>query len=446
MTRRASRFAIVLLLSAAVARADFPQFRGPNGNGTATGVRPPLKWSGDADLAWATQLPGSGWSQPVVVGNTVFLTAAVADDLPRPKDMKDGVKDMRSIPGMFGKAPDIAIDWQLLAVGADSGSVRWAKSVAKGKPKYPIHPSNTYATETPCADAERVYALFGATGTLAAFDHGGRELWKVELGAFPFSSGFGSGSSPALHDGRLFVASINQKEPFVVAVDAKTGRELWRQSPGIPGSAWASPLVWVNSRRAEVVICGNMLVTSYDPATGRELWRLGGLDTSFAPSPACEGDRLVFGASSPFSKSPMYAVKAGADGDITLKAGEKSGPFVEWSRTGGNIGMSSPVAAGGLAYFPSDGFLTCYDAATGNQIYKERLPRARMVTASPVLVGDKLLLLDETGKAAWVKTGPKFEVVGGGELPDTFWSSPAVAGDRLFLRGVDKLYCVRHRE
>jgi outer membrane protein assembly factor BamB len=431
--------ALMVTLASPVA-ADFPQFRGPAGSGV-TDANPPATWSADANIAWTAKLPGSGWSQPVVVGDTVFVTAAVSDKLAKPKDMQAGVRDLQSIPGVGGRAPQADVEWRLTALDAATGAVRWSRTVAAGRPKHPVHPSNTYATETPCADAERVYAYFGATGTLAAFDHAGSERWRADLGTYKVISGFGSGGSPALFGGRLFIASFNEEQSFLAAFDAATGAEVWRKGQKA-GSAWATPFVWRNSKRAEVVACGNGVVTAHDPDTGAELWRLGGIDSAFAPSPAAAGDLLVMGANSPFSKAPMAAVRAGAAGDVTLKDGATSSDAVAWFRTGGNVGLASPVAVGDCVYFPSGSYLSCYDARTGERKYKERLPLFRTVTACALAAGDRVLVLDEAGRAAWVKAGPKFEVVAAGEIKDTFWASPAASGSRLFLRGVEGLYCV----
>lgn len=442
MFRAAVATAAVAAL-AGPAGADFPQFRGPAGNGVVDKADPPATWADAKNVAWTAELPGSGWSQPVVVGKTVFVTAAVGDKLPKPKDMQAGSRDLSSIPGFGGRAPDTTVQWQLLALDADTGKPRWTKTVVEAKPKYPIHPSNTYATETPCADADRVYAYFGATGTLAAYDHAGNPVWKAELGAYPISNGFGSGSSPALFDGRVYVACFNEQKSFLAAFDAKTGDEVWRQPRAKAGSAWASPFVWRTTGRTEIVAAGDKLVTGHDPKTGRELWRLGGLDTAFAPSPAADGDLLLLAASSPFSGSPLYAVKAGAAGDVTPKKGETTSAGVAWSRGKSGVGMASPTAVGGLLYLAADGLLVCVDVKTGKELYKERLPRSRMVTACPLAVGGRLLVLDEAGRATWVKLGPTFEVADTAELKDTFWATPAVDGDRLYLRGVERLYCVR---
>lgn len=434
----------LLWLTSAAAVADYPQFRGPTGNGRVESAEPPLSWSETKNLAWKTDLPGTGWSQPVVFGRSVYITAAVSDKLPRPKDMAAGAKALASIPvpGFGPKPLDATIQWQLLALDTESGEIRWAKTIVEDRPKHSIHPSNTYATETPCADADRVYVYFGATGTLAALTHDGNEVWRTELGAYPISNGFGSGSSPALFDGKLFVASFNEEKSFLVAIHAADGKELWRHEPEIKGSAWATPFVWRNKQRTEIIACGNKLATSHEPETGNEFWRLGKIDTAFAPSPSATEDLLLLAASSPFSASPLYAVKAGADGDISLARNESSNSGIAWFRNRSGVGMSSPVASGKHLYIPGNSILSCVDIATGAEQYKQRLPKSRMIAASSVTLGDKLLILDESGQATWVKTGPEFAVLGEGRLPDTFWSSPAISGKRIYLRGVAKLYCV----
>jgi outer membrane protein assembly factor BamB len=433
----------ILSVSANVWAGDFPQFRGPDGTGIVAEANPPTEWTLQKGLAWKIDLPGTGWSQPIVVGKLLFVTTAVSDQLKPPKDMFEGARDPASIPLMGNrKAPNIDVKWQVIALDAVTGETQWVRTVAEGKPQFSIHPSNTYATETPCADGDRVYAYFGATGTVTALDHSGKPVWNVELGAYPISSGFGTGSSPVLYDQKIFVNCFNEKKAFVIALDAVTGREIWRENRAKPGSAWASPLVWKNSKRTEIVACGDKLVTAHDPATGEELWRLGGVDTAFAPSPAADGDTLILGASSPFSSSPMYAIRAGASGDISLKRGQKSSDSVAWYQTKGKIGMASPVASQGYVYFASSGILTCYDVATGQRAYMERLPGGKTVAASPALIGDKLLVLDESGGAIWVKCGPKFEIVGQGEIDDTFWASPVAVNSRMYLRGVKGLYCL----
>lgn len=435
---------LALALTPTLRGADWPQFRGPGGVGVAGDAAVPTTWDETTNVAWKVRVPGQGWAQPVVVGDTVFVATAVSLGQPTPKTMMAGVVD----PSTRGpvKPGDGIYSWELHALDRATGKTRWTKVAAAGKPQQPTHASNTYATETPAADAERVYAFFGAAGVVVAYTHAGDEVWRKEVGVYPFTNGFGTGSSPALAGGRLFVQSYNEDAAFLLALDAKTGKELWKAERS-KGSAWGTPLVWTNSLRTEVVAGGDKSVISYDPASGQELWRMGGIDTSFSSSAVAAGDVLAFGTSSPGSSNPLYAVKAGAAGDITLKKGETRNEFVLWSRTKAGPGMASPVVAGGRLYIPGSGTLACFDLATGEPRYSERLPKARgMITANPVLAGGRLYVTDEAGRTAVVNPGPEFDPVGSntvGEKGEVFWASPAVAGGDLLIRGTSYLYCIR---
>lgn len=439
MIRLFLAFAVGLGLSSSLTAKDWPQFRGPSASGTTTGTELPTEWSADKNVAWKVKLPGSGRSQPVVVGDKLFVTAAVSDKLIKPKSFGQGV-----IETGRERLPNEEIDWQVVALDRATGKTLWAKSATKARPKHAVHACNSYATETPCADAERVYAYFGATGTIAAFDHAGQEVWKAELGAYPTVANFGSGSSPTLGGGKVFVTSFSQESAFVVALDCKTGKEAWRFQSGDKGgtTSWSSPMVWANSKRTELTVCGPGWVSGLNLDTGDELWTMSGFQP-FSSSPTVDGDTLFFSNGGQSSSGPLLGVRAGASGDITTKQGEKPSEFVAWSVNSGGAGWSSPLAQDGYLYVPGKGTFACYDAKTGKQQYNERVPNMSRLIACPVATGDQLLLLDESGSAAIIKAGPAFEVVGSGQLDDSFWASPAVAGGDLFLRGVDDLYCVR---
>ncbi len=435
----ASAVGLGLSVSSPVTAEDWPQFRGPSGSGATKGTDLPTEWSADKNVAWKVKLPGTGLSQPVVVGDKLFVTAAVSDTLSKPKSFGRGV-----IETGREKVPDAEIDWQVVALDRTTGKALWARSATKGKPKYAVHACNSYATETPCADAERVYAYFGATGTVAAFDHTGKEVWKAELGAYPTVANWGSGASPALGGGKVFVTSFSQESAFVVALDCKTGKEAWRFKWAETGvtTSWSSPLVWANSKRTELVVCGPDGVSGLALATGGELWRMSGFQP-FYSSPTVDGDTLYVSNGGQSSGGPLLGIRAGASGDVTPKKDEKPSAFVAWNLTGAGAGWSSPLAQNGYLYVPGKGTLACYDAKTGKQQYNERVPKTSRLIACPVGTEDRVLVLDETGSAALIKAGPAFEVVGAGKLDDVFWSSPTVAGGALYLRGVDHLYCVR---
>lgn len=421
--------------------SDWPQFRGPHGTGAVPAAKVPLDWSETEHVAWKVEVPGQGWSQPVVVGGTVYLTTAVGSGLATPMGMEAGVGDPRTMKA--GAPPDTSIDWRVLAFDLASGKQKWSASAATGKPKFPIHPSNTYATETPVADAQGVYAYFGATGTLAAFDPAGKTRWKAELGAHPVMQGYGTASSPAIHEGKIFVQCFNADQAFLVCFEAQSGKESWRVQRESPATSWASPLVWHNQERVELVTSGEKLITSHDPSTGKELWRIAGVYGPGSCSFGADPERLYFGQASPMANPPLYALPAGSKGDLSPVAGSSEVKGQAWAQKSASPGMPSPVGVDGLLYIASETLLTCRDASTGEQLYKERVPELVTIAASPLVIGDKLLLLDEEGRAVFVQVGPEFQVVGRGRLDDLFWSSPAVAGDALLLRGSQRLYCLR---
>lgn len=432
--------------AAMAADADWPQFRGPNGGSTTAG-RVPDEWAKDKNIAWTAKIPGTGWAQPVVIGDKVFVATAVSDPPFVPKNMLAGVSDPSSRANPDERkakpGPDVKIDWQLICLDLATGREKWAKTAASGKPKYAIHPSNTFATETPCADAERVYAFFGVAGLVIAYDHTGAEVWKMDVGTYPGMGDLGLGASPALHAGTLFVPLLNEDKATVLALDAKTGQEKFAIKREKAGTSWATPFVWKTAARTELVICGKGMVSGHDLLDGKELWRFTNVDSSFSASPTATEDVIVFGNGGPGSKSPLIGVKAGANGDISLKDKETANDYVAYFKTGAAPGMASPVAVGGYVYVPGQGTLACYEAKTGKQMYKERVPPGKMTAATPLVAEGKLFLTNEAGTTSVVKAGPEFEVLRSNPLDDLIWSSPAAAGDRLLIRGVKGLYCVK---
>ena len=308
-----------------------------------------------------------------------------------------------------------------------------------------MHPSNTWATETPVADASGVYAFLGPTGTLVALDTAGKTRWKAELGVHPMLEGYGTGSSAAILDGRVFVQSFSAEEGWLACFDAKSGRELWRATHEA-STSWSTPLVWKNQKRTELVVSSGKRISSHEPSSGKELWRLTGVSGPTMSSFAADAEHLYFGQASAWSvppNPPLYALAAGAEGDISPAEGSSEVKGQLWAQKLSSPAMSSPVAADGLLFVVMGNLLTCRDAESGEQLYEERVPGLVTIAASPIIVGDKLLLLDEEGHAAIVPVGPDFELIGKGALDDVFWSTPAVAGDALLLRGAKSLYCVR---
>jgi outer membrane protein assembly factor BamB len=439
--------AVALLLAGTAAWADWTQFRGPGGDGRADKATPPTTWGDSSNVLWKIAVPGVAWSQPIVVGDKVFVTTAISARQKKPTPGMGGFGGGGGFgkgKGGFGKGgtpPNEQYRWEVHCLDKTTGKTLWTKVAAERRPTIPIHSTNTYATETPTTDGERLYVYFGMVGVYC-YDLGGQLLWKKDLGSYTMGMGFGTGSSPVLADGRLFIQCDNEEKSFLIALDAKTGDQVWKVSRK-SRSSWSTPYVWRTKDRTEVVACGEGRVTSYDPATGKVLWELGGFTSGFQASPAADGERIYFGNNPPFGGGALYAVNAGATGDITLKGGAKSSQAVAWVRAKAGPYMASPLLFEGQVYVANKGLLTCLDAKSGKELYKERLPGGRGVTASPWVADGKLFVLDEEGQTFVIQTGPTFKLLAQNRVDGgMFWASAAVDGDRLLLRGTDRLFCI----
>ena len=419
---------------------DWPQFRGPSGNGLAAEANFPLDWSSEKNLAWTAELPGGGWSSPVVVADRLFLTTAVSEETGRPAGFGRGVAQM----GRFSQAsaPKNPVSFELHCLSLVDGKQLWKKVVDNRKPPFKIHPSNTYATESPATDGQRIFVYFGGIGVVACFDLEGNEVWKRDLGAFPTGNGFGSGSSLAIDGQRLFIQCDNDEQSFLTALDTATGNELWRKERE-GRTSWSTPLIWKNRVRTELIACGSGFVTSYDLQTGATLWQLNGMGGSFSSSPASDDDRIYFGNSGPGSRGPLVAVNAGAEGLLDVEGDIDSQPGIAWVQKASGPGMASPVVASDRLYVVSNGVLACLDAKTGERLYRDRLPEMSSVAASLWVAGDKLFILGESGKTAVIKVGDAFEVLGENQIEGLYWSTPSVVGDALLIRSATALHCIR---
>jgi outer membrane protein assembly factor BamB len=434
----------------AVPAGDWPQFRGPGGSGLADEERLPTEWGPGKNIAWKVRIPGYGWSCPVVWGDRVFVTTAVSDKQRRPGGGGGGGEP----------PPDAVFRWEVHCLDRATGKTLWHQVAAERKPAVGTHLSNTYATETPVTDGERVYACFGNVG-LFCYDVSGRPVWGKDLGAYRMFGSWGASSSPVLDGDRLFVQCDNQERSFLLALDTRTGRELWRVRRS-GGSTWSTPVVWRNVRRIEVVLMGDRHVRSYDPATGQVLWELAtaagvaqGVPPGVKPAaggckstPVATREMIYAGMATKVpgqQLGPMWAVRAGATGDVTPKSGETSNEHVAWFRSDAGPHFASAVAHGGLLYVfpPHDGVLRCFDARTGADVYQKRLTGARDFKASPWAEGGKIFGTDVNGVTFVVKAGREFRLLGKSALEETCWSSPAPARGALFLRGVEHLYCIK---
>ena len=415
---------------------NWPRFRGPSGRGIAPDDPTlPLRWSETQNIAWKRNIPGLGWSSPVVWGDRVFLTSASSSA---------EAETIRNGDFLDTGTPKDVHRWMLYGIDADTGRIAWKTELARDRPRISRHMKNTYATETPAADGECVYAHFGHLGTYAV-DHQGRVVWSKEWPAPEIRYGYGTAASPVLHDGILYIVRDNEDQSALIALEAATGREIW-SAPRDEGSAWATPHVWRNDVRTEIVVSGKDSVRSYS-LDGKPLWHLRGSTSLAIPSPF-SGEGLLFVGSGFQMESfrPLYAIRPGASGDISLEKGELSNDYIAWCHPQSGPYHPTPVLYRGLLYVLMDrSFLLCYDAKSGKEIYgKRRIARdAGRFSASPWAYNGHVFCLSEDGDTYVIQAGPEFKVVGKNHLDGMAMASPAIAGKSLWIRTRRNLYLIR---
>lgn len=432
------------LVSAQAPPVTWPQFRGPQASGVADGQALPDAWSAatNTHIRWTTAIPGLSHGSPIIWGDTIFVTSAVSQD-----------PNATFKPGLYGDG-DASADrsvhkWMLYAIDRASGRIRWERVAHEGVPKQKRHVKSTYASATPATDGRIVVAFFGSHG-LHAFDMNGTRLWERDLGRLDVGAydlpeyEWGTASSPIIDGNRVIVQADQQKGSFLVAVDAATGKDVWKtMREELP--SWGTPTVYRPSQpggRAELVTNASNYVRGYDPATGKELWRLGGSSKITAPTPIFTND-LIIVASGRAPERPIFAIRPGASGDIT--AGSEAGAkFLAWSRTGRGSYMPTPLIYGGRLYVLSNaGLLDSYDLATGAEVYRQRLNhQGSGFSASPVAADGRLYLSSEDGDVFVVRAGPEFAILATNPMGEPVMATPALGGGTMYVRGQHHLFAV----
>jgi len=420
--------------------ADWPRFRGPGARGVAADdPRLPSRWSDTKNVCWKVDLDGRGWASPIVVNGRVILTSAIPPEAP--EDAKKGLY-------FGGERPDVPegeVRWVVTCLDAATGMTLWETVIARGPPPGPIHVKNSYASETPISDGERIYAAFDGIG-IVCLDMEGNRVWEHRWRPRAMRSGWGPAASPVLHGDRLYVVNDNEDDSFVAAVDARTGREVWRQARD-EKSNWSTPFVWENGLRTELVTPGTGTTRSY-ALDGRLLWELaGGSAITIATPYAAHGLLYVSSGFVLDRARPIWAIRPGGAGDLTLPDGEDSSTAVAWCRRDAAPYNPTTLVYGDELYVLADrGLMACYDARTGEQHYrKERLPEGRAFTASPWAYGGLVFCANEYGETFVVRAGPTFELLHTNLLADDdmVMATPAIADGRVFLRTDRRLYCLQ---
>ena len=435
--------AVVWFTACAVLSAqNWPSFRGPSASGVAEGKEPTaVKWNAATgeNILWKTPLAGVAVSSPIVWGDRVFVSTAVSSD------PSSGIRT-----GLYGDvepAKDVSKHaWKLVALDRRTGKVLWERVAHEGIPKTKRHPKSSQATATPVTDGRHVIVSFGSEG-LYAYDIDGKLLWTKDLGVlnagwfYDPDYEWGVGSSPIIWKNLVIVQCDIQKNSFIAAFDVTTGQPAWRTArEEIP--SWSTPAIFEHDGRAELVTQATTFIRGYNPESGKELWRLGGNSEITIPTPIV-GPGVIIVTNGYRGVQPIFAIKPGASGDITLKGDATTNEFIAWSTNRGGPYIPTPVIYGDLLYVLAiNGVLAAYDVKTGQRVYQERVAGGGSFSASPVAADGKLYLTSEDGDIFVVRAGPKYELLATNPMSQVIMATPAIANGVIFIRGLKDVFAI----
>lgn len=435
----AACLAVLFAFSAPTVEAkggNWPQWRGPEGQGVSSEKGLPTEWSATKNVKWKTPIAGRGHSSPIVWGKRIFLTTAIEGEvIPGAKagvthKMADGSDFVH--PDAMGA--DRKHTFKVVALDRETGKILWERVAYEGAVSDSRHKKASFASSTPATDGKYVFAFFGTEG-LYAYDYNGKLVWKQNLGKLGTAS-VGYGVSPILY-GNLVIMQCDDSgsNSFIAAFDKKTGKEAWRVARKVD-LTWSTPVLVRTAKGTELVASAAEAIIAYDPQTGKELWRHEGLKSNAVNTPVVSNDLVVI--TSGYPAKIALAIRAGGSGDIT------GTPQLVWKYNKGTAYVPSPILYGDYLYLMTgNGSITNLEAKTGKVLYEAaRVPKPAAFMASPVAFEDKLLLTSEEGDSYIIRAGAKHEVIRTNSLGEPVYASPAIADEKLFIRGEKNLYCI----
>lgn len=457
-----SAISVAAVSSAAAPSENWPQWRGPLANGVSPKGDPPVEWSETRNVKWKRALPGRGMATPVIWGDKLFVLTAVAfgekrespavsarpgggrpgGDRPgggkRSGGRRSGGKrtgGKRSGGFSMSQAPSQSHRFTVMALDRNTGKTIWTKTAREEFPHEGHHRDHGFASSSPVTDGELLFAHFGSRG-LYCYDLNGALKWDKDLGDMRTRAGFGEGVSPALAGGRLIVNWDHEGQSFIVALDKRTGRELWRKNRD-EQTSWTTPFIVEVAGWEQAIVAGTKMTRSYDVATGEIVWEASGQTANVIPTPVV-GHGMVY-LTSGFRGNALQAIKLTARGDVSGTSA------IAWQHNRGTPYVPSALLSGDRLYFhkSNDAMISCFAAKSGKAHYEEeRLEGLRGVYASPVAANGRIYILGRQGASVVIEDSPKLNVVGRNKLDDRFDASPAIIGDALYLRGHKSLYCI----
>jgi outer membrane protein assembly factor BamB len=436
--RKTSLVLSVMLVAVGMVQAQsdshWPQWRGPFFNGMARGDAPTV-WSDTKNIKWKTEIPGRGFSTPVMWGDRIFLTTAIPSGKPA---AEPAPAEGRRAGG--GAGPLVEHKFEVLCLDRKTGKILWQRTAKVATPHEGYHRTyGSFASNSPITDGRYVYAFFGSRG-LYVYDFNGKLIWEKDFGVqMKMRLAFGEGAAPLLSKDQLFLVFDHEAGSFMVAIDKRNGKELWRSQRDEP-SSWSTPLAIEHNGRIEIIVPATNKVRSYDARNGKVLWESAGLGSNVIPVPVHHNGMVV--VMSGHRDPKLMAIKLGKDGDIS------GSDAIAWSHTRGVAYTTSPVLYDNKLYVVTDnGLVSAFNATTGEPFYTQtRLPKGYNLKASPVGANGKLYLATEDGDVVVLKMGEKFEVLSVNTLEDqVFIATPVIADGEIYLRGQNTLFCISEK-
>ncbi len=421
--------------------ANWPQWRGPLGTGVSPQGDPPTQWSETKNVQWKVAIPGHGTSTPVIWGDKVFVQTAV------PAMAASGNSSAKTSPqskrgkGGFGGGPPPSEPYQfiLMCLDRNSGQTLWQQVCREQVPHEGIREGDaSFAAASAMTDGRHVLAFFGSRG-LFCYDLAGNLQWEQDLGDQQTRNDFGEGATPALFGNTVVVPWDHEDDDFIVALDKRTGREIWRQERDEP-TGWATPLVALHGGQAQVVTIGTNRTRSYDLASGRQIWETEGLTANIIPTPVAAGG--VVYVTSGYRGSKLLAIRLGGSGDLT------GSDAILWRLDQDTPYVPSPLLSDQRLYFfkSNNAILTCLDARTGKPHFSaQRIAGLGTVYPSPVAAAGRVYLTDRKGTTVVIKDAEELEILATNVLAEPIDASPAIVGKQILLRSHSSLYCIAEK-
>jgi outer membrane protein assembly factor BamB len=422
---------------------NWPSFRGDGSAGNGDGQRAVTEWDAASgkNIKWKTPIPGVANSSPIVWGNRVFTTTAVSSA---------GNNSFKT--GLYGDVKPVddlsPHEWKIYCLDKATGKILWERAAVIGAPRTKRHTKSSQASSTPVTDGRRVIAVFGSAGAMIAWDYTGKELWRVNVGTldsgwfFDPSFQWGHSSSPILYRNSVILQADVQKGSFIAAWDVATGKPLWKTERADEISTWGTPTIARTADGRDVLVTNGTKVRGYDPVSGKQLWTLGPNSEITIGTPVA-GNGLVYVTGGYPPVRPIYAIRPGAEGDISLQKGQESNQSIAWSNMTEGTYIPTPLLYDGYLFTLNiNGIVTAYDPQTGKRAFRGRVGVGGAFSASPVGADGRLYIASEDGEVYVLSATPDLKQIAKNDMKEVIMATPAISDGLIVLRTMGHLWGV----